>query len=72
MYLRPWLDERGQAAFYRQIAQFDQRFTDEIEQRSHETGLSVAPETLETAWILMELSGLEPLTSWVRSRRSPN
>src|SRR2546425_637943 len=32
-YLRPWLGEQGQAAFYRQIGQFDQRFTDEIEQR---------------------------------------
>lgn len=32
-YLEPWLGEEGQAAFYRQIAQFDQRFTDEIEMR---------------------------------------
>lgn len=32
-YLQPWLGEPGQAAFYRQIAQFDQRFTDEIESR---------------------------------------
>jgi len=29
--LAPWLTEQGQAAFYRQIAQADQRFTDEIE-----------------------------------------
>ncbi|MBA4263545.1 MAG: alpha/beta hydrolase [Comamonadaceae bacterium] len=29
--LRPWLDEEGQAAFYRQIAQADQQYTDEIE-----------------------------------------
>jgi pimeloyl-ACP methyl ester carboxylesterase len=27
----PWLDGEGQAAFYRQIAQADQRYTDEIE-----------------------------------------
>ena len=27
----PWLDDVGQAAFYRQIAQADQAFTDEIE-----------------------------------------
>lgn len=27
----PWLDEAGQAAFYRQIAQADQVYTDEIE-----------------------------------------
>lgn len=29
--LRPWLSEDGQAAFYRQIAQADQQYTDEIE-----------------------------------------
>jgi pimeloyl-ACP methyl ester carboxylesterase len=29
-YARPWIGETGQAAFYRQIAQMDQRFTDEI------------------------------------------
>jgi pimeloyl-ACP methyl ester carboxylesterase len=29
----PWLGDRGQAAFYRQIAQADQRYTDEIEPR---------------------------------------
>lgn len=28
----PWLGEEGQAAFYRQIAQGDQRYTDEMEQ----------------------------------------
>jgi pimeloyl-ACP methyl ester carboxylesterase len=33
LYLRPWLDERGQAAFYRQVAQMDQRYTDEVEHR---------------------------------------
>lgn len=30
-YLNPWLGEAGQAAFYRQIAQMDMRFTDEVE-----------------------------------------
>jgi len=30
-YLDPWLGAQGQAAFYRQIGQFDQRYTDEIE-----------------------------------------
>ena len=30
-YLDPWLGTDGQAAFYRQIGQFDQRFTDEVE-----------------------------------------
>ncbi len=29
--VRPWLGEEGQAAFYRQIAQADERFTDELE-----------------------------------------
>lgn len=31
IYLQPWQGETGQAAFYRQIAQMDQRHTDEIE-----------------------------------------
>ncbi len=29
--VQPWLGEPGQAAFYRQIAQADQKFTDEVE-----------------------------------------
>jgi pimeloyl-ACP methyl ester carboxylesterase len=32
-YLRPWLGPVGQAAYYRQVAQFDERFTREIEPR---------------------------------------
>jgi pimeloyl-ACP methyl ester carboxylesterase len=32
-YVDPWLGELGQAAFYRQIAQMDSRYTDEIESR---------------------------------------
>lgn len=31
IYSAPWLGEVGQPAFYRQIAQMDQAFTDEIE-----------------------------------------
>jgi pimeloyl-ACP methyl ester carboxylesterase len=31
MLAAPWLDEDGQAAFYRQIAEADQRYTDEVE-----------------------------------------
>ncbi|MET8181675.1 alpha/beta hydrolase [Streptomyces sp. NPDC005336] len=31
--VEPWLGEGGQAAFYRQIAQADQRYTDEIQDR---------------------------------------
>ena len=30
-YLAPWIGESGQGAFYRQIAQMDQRYTDAIE-----------------------------------------
>lgn len=30
-YLRPWSGEGGQAAYYRHVAQFDERYTDEIE-----------------------------------------
>jgi pimeloyl-ACP methyl ester carboxylesterase len=33
LYIEPWLGASGQAAFYRQIAQMDQRYTDEIEPR---------------------------------------
>ncbi|MBN3759142.1 alpha/beta hydrolase [Paraburkholderia sp. Tr-20389] len=32
-YVAPWLGEVGQPAFYRQIAQMDQRYTDEVESR---------------------------------------
>ena len=32
-YVAPWLGEVGQPAFYRQIAQMDQRYTDEVEAR---------------------------------------
>jgi pimeloyl-ACP methyl ester carboxylesterase len=32
-YMAPWLGEAGRAAFYRQIAQMDMRFTDEVEHR---------------------------------------
>jgi pimeloyl-ACP methyl ester carboxylesterase len=31
IYTRPWTGETGQAAFYRQIAQMDQRYTDEAQ-----------------------------------------
>lgn len=37
----PWLGEPGQAAFYRQIAQADQRHTDEIEPRYRAIDLPV-------------------------------
>jgi pimeloyl-ACP methyl ester carboxylesterase len=36
LYVDPWLGESGQAAFYRQIAQMEERYTDEIESRYSE------------------------------------
>lgn len=33
LYVEPWVAASRQAAFYRQIAQMDQRYTDEIEPR---------------------------------------
>jgi pimeloyl-ACP methyl ester carboxylesterase len=36
LYVEPWRGAVGQAAFYRQIAQMDQRYTDEIEGRFEE------------------------------------
>jgi pimeloyl-ACP methyl ester carboxylesterase len=30
-YLTPWLGDSGQAAYYRQVAQFDEQYTDEID-----------------------------------------
>ncbi len=41
MLVEPWLGERGQQAFYRQIAQADQRWTDEVEPRYPEIDLPV-------------------------------
>jgi pimeloyl-ACP methyl ester carboxylesterase len=52
MYLGPWLGEPGQKAFYRQIAQMSDRFTDEIE---HRYGQMRCPVTIlwgeQDAWI---------------------
>jgi pimeloyl-ACP methyl ester carboxylesterase len=33
LYIDPWIGATGQPAFYRQIAQMDQRYTDEVESR---------------------------------------
>lgn len=33
LYMEPWLGVDGQSAFYRQIAQMDDRYTNEIEDR---------------------------------------
>ena len=32
-YLTPWLGESGQSAYYRQVAQFDEQYTDEIQSK---------------------------------------
>jgi len=55
LYVDPWLGASGQAAFYRQIAQMDQRYTDEIESRYGELRY---PVTIiwgeEDCWIPIE------------------
>jgi len=54
-YIAPWLGTIGQRAFYRQIAQMDMRYTDEIEPR---LGTLACPVSLlwgeEDAWIPIE------------------
>lgn len=55
LYIDPWLGTAGQAAFYRQIAQMDQLYTDEIEPRYGEIRCPV--RILwgeEDAWIPVE------------------
>ncbi|MGW4492110.1 alpha/beta fold hydrolase [Streptomyces sp. NPDC004376] len=37
--VEPWLGDPGQGAFYRQIAQADQRYTDEVQDRYGEIGI---------------------------------
>ncbi len=55
LYLDPWIGPTGQAAFYRQIAQMDQRYTDEIEARYGEIR---CPVTIlwgeQDSWIPLE------------------
>jgi pimeloyl-ACP methyl ester carboxylesterase len=41
MLVSPWRGAEGQAAFYRQIAQADQRYTDEVEPRYSEIDIPV-------------------------------
>ena len=51
----PWLGEAGQAAFYRQIAQADEAFTDEIEPMYGELNLPVLVVWgRDDAWIPVE------------------
>ncbi|MFE5263075.1 alpha/beta fold hydrolase [Streptomyces coelicoflavus] len=67
--VEPWLGETGQPAFYRQIAQADQRYTDEMQDRY--TGIDV-PTLIcwgeDDAWIPVakgrELAGLVPGARW--------
>ncbi|MEW2067168.1 alpha/beta hydrolase [Streptomyces sp. NPDC007346] len=61
----PWSDEEGQAAFYRQIAQADQRYTDEVQELYPGIELPVAVcWGAEDAWIPVsrghELASLVP------------
>ncbi|BBQ01931.1 alpha/beta hydrolase (plasmid) [Burkholderia sp. SFA1] len=55
IYTEPWTGERGQTAFYRQIAQMDQRYTDEVQSRYGEL---TCPISIlwgeEDAWIPVE------------------
>lgn len=55
LYTRPWMGEAGQAAFYRQAAQADQRYTDEIEHRYGEIDCPVMILWgTEDAWLPIE------------------
>jgi pimeloyl-ACP methyl ester carboxylesterase len=55
LYVEPWLGASGQAAFYRQIAQMDQRYTDEIESRYGEMRCPVSIIWgAEDGWIPVE------------------
>jgi pimeloyl-ACP methyl ester carboxylesterase len=54
-YVDPWLGERGQPAFYRQVAQMSDRYTDEVEGRYGETRCPVSIMWgAEDAWIPVE------------------
>ncbi|MFE5604683.1 alpha/beta fold hydrolase [Streptomyces coelicoflavus] len=67
--VEPWLGETGQPAFYRQIAQADQRYTDEVQDRY--AGIDV-PTLIcwgeDDAWIPVakgrELANLVPGARW--------
>lgn len=55
IYRTPWMGETGKAAFYRQIAQMDQRYTDEVQDRYGDVRCAVALLWgEEDAWIPIE------------------
>lgn len=67
--VQPWLGDRGQAAFYRQIAQADQRYTDEVQGRYTEIGIpTLICWGQDDTWIPVakgqELSALIPGAAW--------
>ncbi|RII11870.1 Haloalkane dehalogenase [Streptomyces sp. YIM 130001] len=67
----PWLGEQGLPAFYRQIAQADQRFTDEVQERYGSIELPVLVcWGQDDTWIpvakAQELAGLIPSARLVR------
>ncbi|MER5217759.1 alpha/beta fold hydrolase [Streptomyces sp. NPDC002838] len=67
--VEPWLDDLGQAAFYRQIAQADQRHTDEIQGRYAEIGIpTLVCWGEDDTWIPVakgrELAALIPDARW--------
>ncbi len=52
--VEPWLGEGGQAAFYRQIAQADQAYTDEVQERYERIGIpTLVCWGEDDAWIPM-------------------
>jgi pimeloyl-ACP methyl ester carboxylesterase len=56
LYAKPWLGEPGQGAFYRQIAQMDDRYTDEVESKYPEIRCPVMILWgKEDRWISVEL-----------------
>jgi pimeloyl-ACP methyl ester carboxylesterase len=64
----PWLSPEGQAAFYRQIAAADERFTDEIQDRYSEIDLPVLVVWgAEDAWIPVDRA--EHLTAAIPGAR---
>jgi pimeloyl-ACP methyl ester carboxylesterase len=64
-YLLPWLGPIGQAAYYRQVAQFDERYTREVEPRYGE----IRTPTL-VLWA-SRTAGLPPSSASVWPKRSP-